>query len=27
VDRAIKAIGGSGQDEDVIHVSLLPWQE
>jgi threonine dehydrogenase-like Zn-dependent dehydrogenase len=27
VDRAIKAIGGSGADEDVIHVSLLPWQE
>ena len=26
VDRAIKAIGGSGE-EDVIHVSLLPWQE
>jgi threonine dehydrogenase-like Zn-dependent dehydrogenase len=27
VDRAIKAIAGSGKDEDVIHVSLLPWQE
>ena len=27
VDRAIKAIGGTGEDEDVIHVSLLPWQE
>ena len=24
VDRAIKAIGGAGEDEDVIHVSLLP---
>ena len=27
VDRAIKAIGGSGEDEDVIHVSLLPWKD
>jgi threonine dehydrogenase-like Zn-dependent dehydrogenase len=27
VDRAIKALGGTGEDEDVIHVSLLPWQE
>lgn len=27
VDRAIKAIGGTGAEEDVIHVSLLPWQE
>jgi threonine dehydrogenase-like Zn-dependent dehydrogenase len=27
VDRAINAIGGTGADEDVIHVSLLPWQE
>jgi threonine dehydrogenase-like Zn-dependent dehydrogenase len=26
VDRAIKAIGGAGGDEDVIHVSLLPWR-
>ena len=25
VDRAIRAIGGDGGDEDVIHVSLLPW--
>jgi threonine dehydrogenase-like Zn-dependent dehydrogenase len=25
VDRAIKAVGGAG-GEDVIHVSLLPWQ-
>jgi threonine dehydrogenase-like Zn-dependent dehydrogenase len=25
VDRAIKAIGGQSEDEDVIHVSLLPW--
>ena len=27
VDRAINAIGGTGTDEDVIDVSLLPWQE
>jgi threonine dehydrogenase-like Zn-dependent dehydrogenase len=27
VDRAINAIGGTGSDQDVIHVSLLPWQE
>lgn len=27
VDRAIKALGGTGEEEDVIHVSLLPWQE
>ena len=26
VDRAINAIGGTGGDEDVIHVSLLPWE-
>ena len=26
VDRAIRAIGGQSEDEDVIHVSLLPWQ-
>jgi threonine dehydrogenase-like Zn-dependent dehydrogenase len=26
VDRAIKAVGGASPDEDVIHVSLLPWQ-
>ena len=26
VDRAINAIGGTGTDEDVIHVSLLPWR-
>ena len=26
VDRAIKAIGGTGSDEDVIHVSLHPWE-
>jgi threonine dehydrogenase-like Zn-dependent dehydrogenase len=26
VDRAINAIGGAGGDEDVIHVSLLPWE-
>ena len=27
VDRAINAIGGAGPDQDVIHVSVLPWQE
>jgi len=26
VDRAIRAIGGQSEDQDVIHVSLLPWQ-
>jgi threonine dehydrogenase-like Zn-dependent dehydrogenase len=26
VDRAIKAVGGQSGDEDVIHVSLLPWK-
>src|SRR6185312_11898758 len=26
VDRAIKAVGGKSGDEDVIHVSLLPWK-
>ncbi|HEY1820959.1 MAG TPA: zinc-binding dehydrogenase [Trebonia sp.] len=26
VDRAIEALGGTGQDQDVIHVNLLPWQ-
>jgi threonine dehydrogenase-like Zn-dependent dehydrogenase len=26
VDRAIRAIGGGSEDEDVIHVSLLPWR-
>jgi threonine dehydrogenase-like Zn-dependent dehydrogenase len=25
VDRAIKAVGGLGEDRDVIHVSLMPW--
>jgi threonine dehydrogenase-like Zn-dependent dehydrogenase len=25
VDRAIRAVGGTSEDEDVIHVSLLPW--
>lgn len=24
-DRAIKAVGGNGVDEDVVHVSLMPW--
>jgi hypothetical protein len=27
VDRAIKVLGGTGTEEDVIHVSLLPWQD
>jgi threonine dehydrogenase-like Zn-dependent dehydrogenase len=27
VDRAINALGGTGEETDVIHVSLLPWQE
>jgi threonine dehydrogenase-like Zn-dependent dehydrogenase len=27
VDRAIRAVGGTGSDKDVIHVSLLPWRE
>src|ERR1700722_4643449 len=26
VDRAIDALGGTGQDKDVIHVNLLPWR-
>lgn len=26
VDRAIRAVGGDSEDEDVIHVSLLPWK-
>ena len=26
VDRAIDALGGTGQDKDVIHVNLLPWK-
>lgn len=26
VDRAIRAVGGQSGDEDVIHVSLLPWK-
>lgn len=25
-DRAIRAVGGNGIDEGVIHVSLMPWQ-
>jgi threonine dehydrogenase-like Zn-dependent dehydrogenase len=27
VDRAIRAVGGQSDDQDVIHVSLLPWKE
>jgi threonine dehydrogenase-like Zn-dependent dehydrogenase len=27
VDRAIRALGGTSDDDDVIHVSLLPWRE
>jgi threonine dehydrogenase-like Zn-dependent dehydrogenase len=26
VDRAINVLGGKGTEEDVIHVSLLPWE-
>jgi threonine dehydrogenase-like Zn-dependent dehydrogenase len=27
VDRAIRAVGGTGEDEGVIHVSLMPWED
>ncbi len=26
VDRAIRAVGGQGDEQDVVHVSLLPWK-